>query len=259
MNDNDLLRYSRHIMLPEIDIEGQQKLLAAKVLIIGVGGLGSPVALYLSASGIGEITIADHDSVELNNLQRQIAHDETTLNQSKVSSCAERMKKINSGITVIQLDKKLTGELLLSQVAAADVVVDCTDNLTTRFEINKACVRNNKWLVSAAAIRWEGQMSVYHCGSKESPCYYCFYGMRESGMRERGCQTLEQTCSNNGVLSPVVGVMGSLQAIEVIKLILGQGDSLVGRVLLFDAMSMQWQTMQLAKNPDCSVCGQNHV
>lgn len=249
LNDTDLLRYSRHIMLSEIDFEGQQKLSAAKVLIIGTGGLGSPAALYLSASGIGEITIADFDKVELNNLQRQIAYDENSLGQSKVSACAHRMESINSTINVLQLDKKLSGKQLLAQVAAADVVVDCTDNLSTRFEINQACVAHNKWLVSAAAIRWEGQISVYHCGSQQSPCYHCFYGMRGAGSRE-----LNQNCSNNGVLSPVVGVMGSMQAIEVIKLIINKGDFLMGRVLLFDALSMQWESMILARNPGCSVC-----
>jgi len=250
MNDNDLFRYSRHIMLPEIDFEGQEKLLAAKVLIIGVGGLGSPVALYLAASGIGEITIADHDEVELNNLQRQIAYSEDNLGQAKVTSCADRMKHINSNINILTLNKKLTGEALLSQVAMADIVVDCTDNLSTRFEINRACVKHKKWLVSAAAIRWEGQISVYHCGSDKSPCYHCIYGMRQAGEN-----ALNETCSNSGVISPVVGVMGSLQAIEVIKLIINKGDILLGRVLLFDALSMQWESMQLAKRPDCSVCG----
>ncbi len=250
MNDKDLLRYGRHIMLPEIDFEGQEKLLAARVLIIGVGGLGSPVALYLAASGIGQIIIADHDKVELNNLQRQIAHDENGLGQSKVSSCANRMKQINSKINIVPLDVKLSGEQLLSQVAEVDIVVDCTDNLTTRFEINQACVTHNKWLVSAAAIRWEGQISVYHCGDKDSPCYHCCYGLGAGGSKEP-----EQNCSTSGVVSPVVGVMGSLQAIEVIKLILSQGDSLISRVLLFDALSMQWESMQLPKNPDCPVCG----
>lgn len=252
MNDNELLRYSRHIMLPEVDFQGQEKLLAAKVLIIGAGGLGSPVALYLAASGIGKITIADNDKVELNNLQRQIAYDESCLEQSKVSACVQRMGQINSRIIVVPLEEKLTGEQLLLQVAAADIVIDCTDNLKTRFEINRACVAQHKWLVSAAAIRWEGQISVYHCGSEESPCYHCCYGMREGGDKE-----LNETCSNNGVISPVVGVMGSLQAIEVIKLIIDKGDVLVGRILLFDALSMQWQTMQLPKRPDCPVCGKN--
>ncbi|MCP3849075.1 MAG: molybdopterin-synthase adenylyltransferase MoeB [Gammaproteobacteria bacterium] len=249
MNDQELLRYGRHIMLPEIDFEGQQKLLSAKVLIIGTGGLGSPVALYLASSGIGEITIADHDKVELNNLQRQIAHGEAELGQAKVKSCAHRMTQINSTVKIIPLEKQLTGEPLLGQVEQADIIIDCTDKLSTRFEINRACVEKKKWLVSAAAIRWEGQISTYHCGTKDSPCYHCFYGSREGSRQE-----IDQTCSNSGVLSPIVGVMGSMQAIEVIKLILGKGESLVGRVLLLDAFSMQWEQMELPKNPDCTVC-----
>jgi len=249
MNDKELLRYGRHIMLPEIDFEGQKKLLAAKVLIIGVGGLGSPVALYLASSGIGEITIADHDKVELNNLQRQIAHGENDLGQSKVKSCAHRMAQINSMVKIVPLEEQLMGEQLLNQVEKADIIVDCTDNLSTRFEINRACVEKNKWLVSAAAIRWEGQISVYHCGAKDSPCYHCFYGSREGSSRE-----FDQTCSHSGVLSPIVGVMGSMQAIEVIKLIIGKGESLVGRVLLFDSLSMQWEQMELPKKSDCTVC-----
>lgn len=246
MDNEELLRYSRHIMLPEIGLSGQQKLLAAKVLIIGAGGLGSPAALYLAASGVGEISIADFDVVELNNLQRQIAHDEEQLGNTKVSSCHHRMQKINSNILVKPLNNNLSGEQLDSQVALADIVVDCTDNLPTRFEINKACVKNKKYLVSAAAIRWEGQISVYACGSSYSPCYHCFYG-NSSG--------IDQSCSQNGIISPVVGVLGSMQAIEVIKLIVNAGDKLIGRVLLFDALSMQWESMQLPKNPACPVCG----
>ena len=250
LDDNDLMRYSRHLLLPEVDYTGQQKLLAAKILIIGAGGLGSAAALYLAASGIGEIVIADHDEVELNNLQRQIVHDESTLGQSKVTSAAEHMRRINSKISIIPLKAKLSGELLSTSVAAADIVLDCTDNLTSRFAINQACVEHKKWLVSAAAIRWEGQISVYHCGFEDSPCYHCFYGGREDK---------RQNCSNNGVISPVVGVMGSLQAIEVLKLIIDQGEVLLGRVLLFDALSMQWQSMQLPKNPRCAVCGNENL
>ncbi|MCK5665794.1 MAG: ThiF family adenylyltransferase, partial [Thiotrichaceae bacterium] len=189
---------------------------------------------------------ADHDTVELDNLQRQIAHDEQGIGHSKVSSCYERMHKINSHIIINQINAQLSGEQLASQVAAADIVLDCTDNLTTRFAINWACVSHKKWLVSAAAIRWEGQISVYHCGYEDSPCYHCFYG---------DAKDLKQNCSSNGVLSPVVGVLGSMQAIEVIKLIINKGDSLMGRVLLFDAFSMQWESMQLRKNLNCSVCG----
>ncbi len=245
LDDNDLLRYSRHILLPEIDVEGQQKLFLAKVLIIGVGGLGSAVALYLAASGVGSITIADHDDVELNNLQRQISHHEQNIGQNKVDSCYQQMQKINSQINITPIHAKLTGKQLLTQVETVDIVIDCTDNLTTRFEINKACVSHKKWLVSAAAIRWEGQISVYHCGHADSPCYHCFYGGRKDS---------HQNCSNSGVISPLVGVVGCMQAIETIKLIANTGESLIGRVLLFDALSMQWESMQLPKNTHCSVC-----
>ena len=245
LTDEQLLRYSRHILLPEIKQHGQQKLLNSKILIFGAGGLGSPVAMYLAASGIGEISIVDFDVVELNNLQRQIAHDESSVGSHKVKSCGERMRKINADIKINVLDHVLQGQELIDQVEAADIVVDCTDNLSSRFEINQACVTTKTWLVSAAAIRWEGQISVYHCGHDDSPCYHCFYGGRDDS---------SQSCSNSGVLSPVVGVLGSMQAIEVIKLIINQGDHLVGRVLLFDALSMQWESMQLAKNPNCTIC-----
>lgn len=245
-NDHELLRYSRHILLPEMGIEGQTKLSQAKALIIGVGGLGSPVALYLAAAGVGIITIADHDIVELNNLQRQIAHNENQIGEYKANSCATNMQKLNSSIKINSLRSKLSGAELDMQVAAADVVLDCTDNLSTRFEINKACVKNKTPLVSAAAIRWEGQISVYHSGYEESPCYHCFYG---------GSRDVDQNCSKNGVISPVVGVLGSMQALEAIKLLVDTGDNLIGRVLLFDALSMQWESIQLPKNPACTVCG----
>ena len=252
LDNKDLLRYSRHILLPEIDIVGQEKLSNAHILIIGAGGLGSAVALYLAASGLGTITLADHDDVELSNLQRQIAHNETTIGQSKVTSCLTQMHKINSHIIIHPLKEQLLGTALLAQVAKADVVVDCSDNLSTRFEVNQACVTHKKWLVSGAAIRWEGQLSTYHCGHKDSPCYSCFYG----GRKEGGRKDSHQNCTNNGVVSPIVGVIGSIQAIEVIKLIINKGDALVGRVLLLDALSMQWETMLLEKSSHCSVCGQ---
>lgn len=245
-NDKQLLRYSRHILLPEIAVEGQEKLYASKVLIVGVGGLGSPAALYLAASGVGQITIADPDIVELNNLQRQIVHHELSLGQAKVESAADSMRKINSEINVIPLQSRLQAEELDPLVATVNLVLDCSDNLSTRFAINKACVNNKKPLVSAAAIRWEGQISVYHSGYQNSPCYHCFYG---------GSSDSDQSCSKNGVLSPVVGVLGSMQAIEAIKLLTDCGDNLIGRVLLLDALSMQWESMQLPKNPSCEVCG----
>ena len=245
LSDDQLLRYSRQIMLPEIDLKGQTALLSARMLIIGVGGLGSPVALYLSACGVGCITIADPDRVELSNLQRQIAHSENDIKLKKVSSCKNSMSALNHEINIRTLPVALAGDILLEEVAQADIVVDCTDNLATRFAINKACVKTVTPMVSAASIRWEGQITVFHPGFKDSPCYHCFHD--ES-------RELDESCSDNGVLGPVVGVMGSMQAIEVVKLITQSGDSLIGRVLLFDALSMQWETMILPANPKCKVC-----
>jgi len=239
-------------MLPEIDLKGQQALLSARVLIIGIGGLGSPVALYLSACGVGHICIADPDKVELTNLQRQIAHSENSLGLDKVSSCKNSMSALNHEVEIRTLETALEGELLLKEVARADIVVDCTDNLTTRFAINKACVINTTALVSAASIRWEGQITVFHPGLKGSPCYHCFHQEENSNGEPR---ELEQTCAKNGILGPVVGVMGSMQAIEVVKIITQSGDTLLGRVLLFDALTMQWESMILPPNPDCKICG----
>ena len=249
LDDEQLLRYSRQIMLPEIDLNGQQALLSAHVLIIGVGGLGSPVALYLSACGVGHISIADPDKVELSNLQRQIAHSEKDIELDKVNSCKNSMHALNHEIIIRTLPTALEGEVLSQEVAQADIVVDCTDNLATRFAINKACVENITPLVSAAAIRWEGQISVFHPGLKQSPCYHCFHDEAKE---------LDQSCASNGVLGPVVGVMGSLQAIEVVKLITKAGETLIGRVLLFDALTMQLETMILPPNPNCKICGSSN-
>jgi adenylyltransferase/sulfurtransferase len=245
INNNDLLRYSRHILLPEIDFIGQQNLLEAKVLLVGVGGLGSPVALYLAASGIGKLTIADFKSLDISNLQRQVVYNETDVGANKVDLCADRLQQMNSRIQVIPIHKKLEYEQLYQQVDLVDIVVDCSDNLTTQFAINKACVAHNKWLVSARVMRWQGEISVFHCGTDNSPCYYCLHG---------GEEETKTICSNNGVLSPLVGVMGSMQAIEVIKLIINEGHSLMGRGLSFDAFNMQWKTESFTKNPDCLIC-----
>lgn len=249
LDDEQLLRYNRQIMLPEIDVKGQQALLSSRVLIIGLGGLGSPVALYLSACGVGRISIADPDKVELSNLQRQIAHAEKDIERDKVYSCKEAMTALNHEIEIRTLATSLQGDALFKEVALADIVVDCTDNLSARFAINKACVTTTTPLVSAAAIRWEGQISVFHPGLKHSPCYHCFHD--ES-------RQIDQNCANNGVLGPVVGVLGSMQAIEVVKLITQSGETLIGRVLLFDALTMQWETMILQPRPGCKVCGNLH-
>jgi len=249
INDQQLLRYSRQIMLPQIDIQGQQALLSSRVLIIGVGGLGSPVALYLAACGVGQLTIADPDKVAISNLQRQIAHTTADIGATKVNSCQQSMLLLNNDILVRSIPSALSGKALSNEVEQADIVVDCTDNLATRFEINKTCVAKTTPLVSAASIRWEGQITVFHPGLETSPCYHCFHDEDKE---------LDQSCSTNGVLGPVVGVIGSMQAIEVVKFITHAGELLIGRVLLFDALSMQWESMILTPNPQCKVCGRKN-
>ncbi len=246
MNDNQLLRYSRQIMLPQCDIEGQQKLLAAKVLIVGAGGLGSPAAMYLAASGIGNITIYDNDTVDLSNLQRQIAHHTPDIGIDKVISTHQTLNKLNPDVNVIAVKKKLLGEPLELEVKNADVVLDCSDNFTTRFAINKACVKYQTALVSGAAIRFEGQVSVFTPGQNNSPCYNCLYNSDGEEL---------QNCATHGVIAPITGIIGSIQALETIKLILGTGELLTGRLLLLDGLTMEWRTMRLRKNVACQTCG----
>ncbi len=245
MKDQQLLRYSRQIMLPQVDIEGQQKLLDSKVLIVGAGGLGSPASLYLAAAGIGQITIYDDDEVDLSNLQRQITHHTDDIGTDKVISTRETLKKINPEVKVIAVKQRLEGELLNKAVQEADIVLDCCDNFTTRFAINAACVMNKTSLVSGAAIRFEGQVSVFTPGLNNSPCYNCLY--KESGEEM-------QNCATNGVFSPLTGIIGSIQAMEAMKLIIGIGECLTGRLLLLDGLSMQWNEMKLARNINCPSC-----
>ncbi len=247
LSDQQLLRYSRQIMLPQVDVAGQERLLHATVLVIGVGGLGSPVALYLAASGVGRLILSDPDVVDLTNLQRQIAHATDTVGTLKVTSAAGRLQQINPEVVVESIPAVLEGDDLLAQVQRADVVVDCTDNLASRFAINRACVQAKKPLVSAAAIRWEGQISVYQPAHANSPCYQCFYG---------NVNNIPQTCSQNGVIGPLLGILGSMQAVETLKLLVGVGEPLMGRVLLLDALNMEWTEIRLPKRPDCLVCGQ---
>ena len=237
MNDEQLLRYSRQIMLPQLDIAGQQSLLSAHVLVIGAGGLGSPVSLYLAAAGIGELTLIDDDDVELSNLQRQLAHAE---------SAASSIRAINSEVRVQALKERAEGERLNALVAAADVVIDATDNFASRFAINKACLKAAVPLVSGAAIRFEGQVAVFDSRQTDSPCYECLY---------KSSEAQDQNCAENGVLAPVVGVIGSMQALEAIKLITGAGESLAGRLLLFDSLNAQWREMKLPRDPHCAACG----
>ena len=245
MNDNQLLRYSRQIMLPLCDIEGQQKLLAAKVLIVGAGGLGSPAAMYLAAAGIGSITIYDDDVVELSNLQRQIAHHTPDIGTDKVISTRQTLKKLNPDVNVKAVKQRLAGEQLDLEVIKADVVLDCSDNFSTRFAINSACVTHQTALVSGAAIRFEGQVSVFTPGKNKSPCYNCLYNSDGEEL---------QNCATNGVIAPITGIIGSIQALEAMKLIMAIGETLTGRLLLLDGLTMEWNTMKLKKNPACPTC-----
>ena len=246
MNDQQLLRYSRQIMLPQVDISGQEKLLCTKVLIVGAGGLGCPAAIYLTTSGVGQITIYDDDKVDLSNIQRQIAHYTTDVGTEKVISTLETLKKINPDVLVHAKNQRLAGKLMEDEVAQADVVLDCSDNFSTRFDINRACVKYNTPLVSGAAIRFEGQISVFTPGINNSPCYNCLYTDNGEEM---------QNCATNGVIAPITGIIGSIQALEALKTVLKIGETLTGRLLLLDGLTMEWQTMKLKKNQNCPTCG----
>ena len=246
MNDNQLLRYSRQIMLPLCDIEGQQKLLNANVLIVGAGGLGSPASIYLAAAGVGSITIYDDDEVDLSNLQRQIAHHTCDIGTDKVISTRKTLNNLNPDVRVRAVKQRLAGELLETEVKNADVVLDCSDNFSTRFAINNACVKQQTPLVSGAAIRFEGQVSVFTPGKNDSPCYNCLYA---SDGEE------PQNCATNGVLAPITGIVGCIQALEAMKLIMAIGETLTGRLLLLDGLTMEWTTMRLRKNLNCPTCG----
>lgn len=245
MNDQQLLRYSRQIMLPDVDIDGQEKLLAARVLIVGLGGLGSPVAMYLAAAGVGHLLLADFDTVDLSNLQRQIVHSTASIGQSKVESAARALRELNPEIEITCIVQQLDSATLAEYLASATVVVDCCDNFATRFAVNAACVNHKVPLVSGAAIRLEGQVAVFDARNPDSPCYQCLYDAESEA---------DATCAANGVLAPLVGVIGSVQALEVLKIIIGFGVSLVGRVQLFDARQNQWREMKLLKDKSCPVC-----
>lgn len=244
MNDQQLVRYSRHLLLPELDYAGQQRLLDARVLVVGVGGLGAPAAIYLAASGVGRITLMDPDRVDLSNLQRQIAHTESRLGQAKVDSARQHLELLNSDITIDTLSCAFSAEQHQELVAGVDVVLDCSDNFATRFAVNAVCHRQRRPLVSAAAIRFEGQLTVFPGTS--GPCYSCLYPQQGD---------TELRCSENGILAPVVGVMGCLQALEALKLLAGVGEPLVGRLLLFDGLRGQFRELRLPADPGCAVCG----
>ena len=245
MNDEQLLRYSRQIMLPQVDVTGQEKLLDSTVLIVGLGGLGSSAAMYLASAGVGHLILADFDTVELSNLQRQIIHSTDDIGRTKVESAHDALKKINPDISITKFSARLDDESLNALLPQVDLVLDGCDNFETRFAVNRACVAHRKPLVSGAAIRFEGQVSVFLNNETQSPCYQCLY-------KEEGEENLN--CTENGVLAPLVGIIGSIQATEAIKILTGIGESLDSKLLLLDALHMEWRTLKLKQDPDCPVC-----
>ena len=246
MNDEQLLRYSRHILLDDIGIEGQQRLNDAHALIIGAGGLGSPVALYLGTAGIGRLTICDHDTVDLTNLQRQIVHRHDRIGQPKAQSARQTLQAIDPGLQITALQQRVDATLLDELVPQADVVLDCSDNFRTRHAVNAACVKHHKPLVSGAAIGFDGQVSVYDSRVPTAPCYACLFPP-EADYEEVACATM-------GVFAPLVGIIGSVQAAEALKLVAGIGQPLAGRLLMLDARAMEWTEMKTPRNAACSVC-----
>lgn len=246
MRDEQLLRYSRHILLPDMDVAGQEALLRARVLVVGLGGLGSPVALYLAAAGVGQLVLVDDDLVELSNLQRQIAHRTEDVGHSKAQSARAAALALNPDIDIEAVTCRLQGEALVAAVADVDLVVDCSDNFSTRFALNAACFDARKPLVSGAAIRSEGQLSVFDANAADSGCYRCLY----SPDADDG----QLNCAQAGVLAPIVGVIGSLQALEAIKWLSGYGETLTGRLLLLDGATMAINTIRLRRDPACPVC-----
>ena len=246
MDDTELLRYSRHILLPEIGIDGQESIASSHVLVVGAGGLGSPVVLYLASAGVGTITLCDADSVDLTNLQRQIAHDTSTIGLPKVESAQRRIAAINPGVEVRAVRMRVGDEQLAELAAAASVIVDCTDNFATRHAINRASVAAARPLVSGAALRFDGQLAVFDVRRDDSPCYHCLFG--------EGEEVEETRCAVMGVFAPLVGVIGAMQAVETLKLLAPCGESGVGKLFLYDGLNAQWKTLSIKRDQDCAVC-----
>ena len=250
MNDEQLLRYSRHLLLDEIDVSGQEKLLQSHALVIGTGGLGSAAAPYLAAAGVGHITLVDHDEVELTNLQRQIMHTESSVGKSKVASGKEFLQHLNSGIQVETIQAKATASLLDEILPSVDVVLDCTDNFSTRHLINAACVKQKIPLVSGSALKFDGQVSVFDPRNSRSPCYACIFSPDE--------QFEEVSCSSMGIFSPLVGIIGAMQAAQALQVLIGFGETLVGRMLLWNGRTTQIDEIRISRNAECSVCGSSN-
>ncbi|HXZ51486.1 MAG TPA: molybdopterin-synthase adenylyltransferase MoeB [Burkholderiales bacterium] len=251
MNDEQLLRYSRHILLPEIGVEGQERLRAARALVVGAGGLGCPAALYLAASGIGRLTLADPDRVDLTNLQRQILFRTDSIGARKVDAAAAALGALNPEVELVTLAARLDGEALERLVAGADVVLDCSDNFATRHAVNRACVRHARPLVSGAALRFDGQIAVFDLRRPDAPCYACLF--------PEGGETEELRCAVMGVFAPLTGTIGALQALEAVKIVSGAGQPASGRLLMLDARSAEWRSVRVSKDPDCPVCAAAEV
>lgn len=251
MNDEQLLRYSRHLLLEDIDVEGQEKLLQAHAVIVGAGGLGSAAAPYLAAAGVGKITLVDHDVVELTNLQRQIMHCESMVGKSKVHSGKQFLGQLNSSIQVDIVQEKVTNDLLAKLLPTVDVVLDCTDNFKTRQLINAACVHHQTPLVSGSALRFDGQVAIFDPRIPSSPCYACIFSPEE--------EFEEVSCSSMGIFSPLVGIIGAIQAAQALQVMIGFGESLLGRMLLWNARTTQIDQIKIARNPDCPVCASKRI
>jgi molybdopterin/thiamine biosynthesis adenylyltransferase len=251
MDDSQRLRYSRHLLLNEFGEEAQERLLRAHALVVGAGGLGSAALLYLASSGMGRITICDGDRVDLTNLQRQVVHREASIGSPKAASAAATLAGINSGIHVEALDERAGPERLAALVRTADVVLDCTDNFATRHALNRACVAARRPLVSGAGIRFDGQVAVFDLRREDAACYNCLFA--------EDARSEEERCATLGVFAPLVGIIGTFQAAEAVKLVAGIGESLAGRLMMFDALASRWHEVRLMRDPDCRVCGAARV
>ena len=250
MNDEQLLRYSRHVLLEDIDVAGQEKLLTAHTLVIGAGGLGSAAAPYLAAAGVGKITLVDHDQVELTNLQRQIMHTQESIGQNKAASGRSFLQRLNPGVVVDTIEAKADDSLLDQLLPTVNIVLDCTDNFATRHMINRLCVKHQVPLVSGSALRFDGQISVFDSRNKTSPCYACIFSPEE--------QFEEVSCASMGIFSPLVGIIGGMQAAQALQVLIGFGEPLVGRMLLWNARNTQIDEIRISRNTGCLVCGQTH-